>query len=81
MDTKLPAELWFIVNFGACISLAATFFFKVQDVRLHAIQVLLLSIFIGLVISMILAFDQPFLGDLGISPDPYRVVHDQLMIQ
>lgn len=81
MDTKLPSELWFIVNFGACISLASTFFFKVEDSRLHGILVLLLSIFIGLVISMILAFDQPFLGDLGIGSDPYRVVRDQLMIQ
>lgn len=79
MDTKLPSELWFIVNFGACISLASTFFFKVGDVRLHAILVLLLSIFVGLVISMILAFDQPFLGDLGIGSQPYQVIRDQLM--
>ncbi|MCU0752055.1 MAG: DUF4239 domain-containing protein [Akkermansiaceae bacterium] len=79
MDTRLPSELWFIINFGACVSLAATFFFKVRDVRLHAIQVLLLAVFVGLVISMILAFDRPFLGDLGIGSEPYQVVRDQLM--
>ena len=79
MGTKLPPELWFIVTFGACVSLASTFFFKVADARLHAIQVLLLSVFVGLVISMILAFDQPFLGDLGIGPEPYRVIRAQLM--
>ena len=79
MDTKLPPELWFIINFGACVSLSATFFFKVRDARLHAIQILLLATFVGLVISMILAFDQPFLGDLGIGPEPYRVIRDQLM--
>jgi hypothetical protein len=81
MDTRLPPELWFIIHFGACVSLAATFFFKVRDVRLHAIQVLLLAVFVGLVISMILAFDRPFLGDLGIGSEPYQVVRDQLMIQ
>jgi hypothetical protein len=79
MDTRLPPELWFIINFGACVSLAATFFFKVRDVWLHRIQVLLLAVFIGLVISMILAFDRPFLGDLGIGSEPYQVIRDQLM--
>ncbi len=79
MDTKLPSELWFIINFGACVSLAATFFFKVRDVRLHRIQVLLLAVFVGLVISMILAFDQPFIGDLGIGSHPYQVIRAQLM--
>lgn len=81
MSTKLPSELWFIINFGACVSLAATFFFKVRDIRLHAIQILLLAVFVGLVISMILAFDRPFLGDLGIGSEPYQIVRDQLMTQ
>jgi hypothetical protein len=79
MSTRLPPELWFIINFGACVSLAATFFFKVRDARLHAVQILLLAVFVGLVISMILAFDRPFLGDLGIGSEPYQVVRDQLM--
>lgn len=81
MGTKLPSELWFIINFGACVSMAATFFFRVREVRLHIIQVLLLAVFVGLVISMILAFDRPFLGDLGIGSEPYQVIRDQLMTE
>jgi hypothetical protein len=76
---KLPPALWVMIVFGALISLASTFFFKVDDVRLHVIQVLLLSIFIGLVITLVVAFDRPFLGDLGIDSSPYRLVRDQLM--
>lgn len=79
MDTKLPSELWFIINFGACVSMAATFFFKVGEIRLQIIQILLLAIFVGLVISMVLAFDRPFLGDLGIGSEPYQVIREQLM--
>jgi hypothetical protein len=79
MLVRLPNALWFVINFGACISLGSTFLFKVRDVRLHATQVLLLSVFVGLVVMLILAFDRPFLGDLGIDPSPYQLVREQLM--
>jgi len=79
MLVKLPGALWFVIAAGACISLAATFLFKVHDIRLHAIQVLLLSAFIGLVITLVFAFDRPFQGDLAIGPDAYILIRDQLM--
>lgn len=34
---------------------------------------------IGLVIFMILAFDRPFRGDLGLEPEPYQEVYDMVM--
>jgi hypothetical protein len=64
---------------GAAIGLTATFFFKVEDVRLHAVMVTLLAAFIGLVIFMIMAFDRPFRGDLGLDAAPYRQVYDVVM--
>jgi hypothetical protein len=79
MLVRLPNALWFVITFGACISLASTFLFKVPDIRLHAVQVLLLSIFVGLVITLILAFDRPFTGDLGIGPESYQLIREQLM--
>jgi hypothetical protein len=60
VHTGLPAVMWVIIVLGALISLSASFFFKVEDVRLHGIQVLLLAVFIGLVIFMIFALDRPF---------------------
>lgn len=79
VGTKLPAMLWTVVIIGAFIGLSTTFFFKVDDVRLHGIQVTLLAIFMGLVIFMIFALDRPFRGDLGLSPEPYQLIYDQLM--
>jgi hypothetical protein len=79
VGTGLPSVMWVVIVIGAFISLSASFFFKVEDVRLHIIEVLLLAVFIGLVIFMILALDRPFRGDLGIRPDPYQLVYDQLM--
>jgi hypothetical protein len=41
--------------------------------------VLLLAGFVGLVIFMIFALDRPFRGDLGLGPEPYQLIYDQLM--
>lgn len=77
--TALPGVMWIVIVLGAAISLSSAFFFKVEDVRLHAILVGLLATFIGLVIFMILAFDRPFIGDLGLSSEPYQLIYEQLM--
>jgi hypothetical protein len=63
--TGLPGVMWIVILLGAVIRLSASFFFKVEDVRLHAILVTLLAMFIGLVIFMTLALDRPFRGASG----------------
>ena len=78
-STSLPAVMWGVIVAGAFIGLSASFFFRVEDARLQAIQVLLLATFIGLVIFMIFALDRPFRGDLGLRPDAYQLIYDQLM--
>lgn len=78
-DTGLPGVMWAVIVVGALISLCASFFFKVEDTRLHAILVVLLATFMGLVIFMILSLDRPYRGDLAVRPTPYELVYDQLM--
>jgi hypothetical protein len=79
VGTGLPGVLWVVVLAGAAISLTAAFFFRVEDVRLHAVLVTLLATFMGLVIFMIFAFDRPFRGDLALEPEPYQLVYDKIM--
>ena len=79
VGTQLPGIMWTVIIMGAFIGLTTSFFFKVEDSKLHSIQVLLLAIFIGLVIFMIVALDQPFRGDLGLTAEPYQLLYDQLM--
>ena len=81
VGTGLPSVMWAVIIVGAFISLSSSFFFRVEDARLHIIEVLLLAVFIGLVIFMILSLDRPFRGNLGIRSDPYQLVYDQLMIR
>jgi len=79
VGTGLPGVMWAVIIVGAIIGLSATFFFKVEDARLHGILVTLLAGFMGLIIFMILALDRPFEGDLGIGPQSYQLIYDQLM--
>lgn len=79
MLTKLSPVLWIMIVVGAAISLASTFFFKVEDPTLHRIQVLLVAGFMGMVITLIFAFDRPFHGDLAVDPGPYEFIQEQLM--
>jgi len=79
MLTRLPNLLWAIVLGGALISLSSSFFFNIEDPRLHGLFVVLLAAFIGLVILMILAFDRPFHGELGLGPEPYMLIRNEVM--
>ena len=76
---SLPGVQWMIVLLGAAISLSATFFFRVPDVRLHVILVSLLALFIATVIFVMFSMDHPFRGDLRITAESYRLVYEQLM--
>jgi hypothetical protein len=79
VNTGLPGVMWLVVALGAAISLSASFFFRVEDVRLHATLVVLLSSFIACVIFVMLALDHPFRGDLGIPSESYELIYNQLM--
>lgn len=79
MLTRLPGLLWGVVVVGAVISLVASYFFSIEDWRLHATMVTLLALFMGLVILMILTFDRPFHGELGVGSEPYQMAYDELM--
>jgi hypothetical protein len=79
VTTGLPAVMWMVVLVGAAIGLSASFFFRVDDARLHATLVTLLATFIASVIFVVLAMDRPFRGDLGLSAEPIQLIYDQLM--
>lgn len=77
--TGLPGVLWFVVITGALISIVTSFFFKVADERYHRLLVVLLATLLGLVIFIVSALDRPFRGELGLKPDSYQLIYDQLM--
>ncbi len=79
VETALPGLMWAVTLVGAALCLIGSYFFRVGDSRLQLIQVVLLATFMAMVIFVILAFDRPFQGELGIGHEPYQLVYDQLM--
>jgi hypothetical protein len=79
VETQLPGVLWFIIVAGAFISLTSAFVVRVEDVWLQGIQTVFLAAFVGIIIFLIFAFDRPYRGELGLRPDSYQLVYDQLM--
>ena len=79
VEVHLPAVMWLVVLAGAAISLLSSFYFPVEDHRVHAAQVTLLAVLIGVVIFMIVALDRPFRGDLSIKPAAFEMTYEQLM--
>jgi hypothetical protein len=79
VDTGLPGVLWMVILAGALISLASSFFFRVDDIRFQTVMVVLLSLFVAMVIFVVFALDRPFRGDLAITSGSYSLILDQLM--
>ena len=79
VQTALPGLMWTVIFVGAALAVVGSYFFRVRDPRLHLALVMLLTTFFALVIFVVLAFDRPFRGDMGIESEPYELVYDQLM--
>ena len=76
----IPAILWYTVAVGALINMLLIWLF---DLRLHAHWLLggLISFYLATIISVIALLDHPLRGKLGVSPEAFQLVYDQLMKQ
>lgn len=77
--TGLPSVLWLVVVLGALLGIVSSFFFKINDELYHQTVVVLLATLVGLVIFIIVELDRPFRGDLGLGPNSYQLIYNQLM--
>lgn len=75
----LPSVLWSVVLIGAVLSVFVTYFFHIEDQKLHLILTGTLGIFIGLMVFLTAAVDNPFRGQVGVSSDSYRLIREGLM--
>ena len=73
----LSDVMWAVIWVGAVISIGVAYFFKIPDVKLHAILVALIAGFLAMVIFMIVINDKPFFGYNGVSSEPYQFMLDK----
>jgi hypothetical protein len=79
VNSGLPAALWAVVLIGAALSIVPTYFFWLDNLRLHVILITILSCFIALLIFLTAAMDNPFRGEFSVSPDAYELAYNEVM--
>lgn len=75
----LSGVMWFVIWFGAVVTIAVGYFFSIEDPKLHGILIGLTAAFLGIVLFLIVVNDRPFVGDTGIRPDAYQALLDTLI--
>jgi hypothetical protein len=79
VDTGLPAALWTVVLIGAVLNIVPTYLFWVENFQLQVLLIVMLATFIGLLIFLIAAMDNPFRGEFSVSPDAFKEVLTTIM--
>jgi hypothetical protein len=68
-----------VIWVGAVISIGVAYLYRIEDVKLHALLILLMSGFLAVVLFMIVVNDKPFYGAVSVSSDPYKLILDRVI--
>jgi hypothetical protein len=75
----LSDVMWAVIWIGAAFSISVAYLYKIEDPKIHAILVALMSGFLAVVLFMIVINDKPFYGYVSIPPDQYKLILDKLI--
>ena len=78
VTTGIPGVFWWVVALGAFITILLLAMLD-MEIHVHLILTGLVSLFLGLVIFLIAAMDNPFRGEVSVGPDPFAAVYQSLM--
>ena len=79
VGSGLSSVMWAVIWIGAAISIGVAYFYRIEDPKLHAILVILMAGFLGIVLFMIVINDKPFFGSVSVSADPYKLILERLI--
>jgi hypothetical protein len=75
VSRAIPGVLWWVVVFGALINILLIAMLE-MELHVHLILGSTLSAFLGLVIFLIAAMDNPFRGEVSLGPDAFQAVYE-----
>ena len=79
VGSALPGVFWLLLLPGAMLCTTMLAFFRIDDVRFHALMVSFVAAFLAMVLFVILALDRPFSGATGLSANSYQLIYDHHM--
>ena len=74
VTTGLPSVFWIVILAGAILSIVLTYIFHLPALRTHLLLTGIFSLFVGFLIFLVAALDNPFRGELSVSPESYNLV-------
>lgn len=80
VSAGIPVIMWYTVAVGALLNMVLIWLF---DLRLgtHLLLGGLISLFTGTMISLIVLMDNPFRGEVGVSPQAFELIYQQMMTE
>jgi len=79
VSTGLPTAVWSVVLIGAILNGLLTYLFWVENLKLHAVLVAILAVFIALLIFLTAAMDNPFRGEFSVASDAFSTILEKVM--
>jgi hypothetical protein len=79
-NTALPGALWMVVILLGVIAISTCYMLRLDNFRLHATVTTLVAMPIALILYFIAVTDRPFQGGVNVSPAPYRMVLEQIIV-
>ncbi len=73
VTTGIPAVMWYVVIVGSIVNIAMIWLFDMKFMT-HLVLGGLFAFFLGTMIFLIAAMDNPFRGEVSVSSDAYRLV-------
>ncbi|WNV03919.1 DUF4239 domain-containing protein [Candidatus Methylospira mobilis] len=78
VDVGIPAVFWVVMLAGAFLIIPLIYFFHLPSMKTHLALTAVFSIFLGFMIFLMAAVDNPLRGEVSISPDSYQAIQDSL---
>jgi hypothetical protein len=78
VKTGIPHVMWWVVAIGGLLNILLICMLD-MEVHVHLILGGALSVFLGIVVFLIVALDNPFRGQVSVDAEPFQLVYETLM--
>lgn len=78
VKTGIPAVMWYVLFFGAFINIAMVWLFDMKLIT-HLLLGGLLASYLGTMIFLIAAMDNPFRGDVSVDPESFISLYQHMV--
>ena len=78
VTTGIPHVMWYVVLIGALINIAIVWMFDMKFLT-HMLLGGLLVFFLGAMIFLIAAMDNPFRGEVSVSSEAFELVYKNML--